>query len=50
MKAMVDAFRSGAASPVDVYRALDCSLPGPLALESARQNGTPIDIPDPRTF
>ena len=50
MKAMVDALRSGAPSPVDVFRALDCSLPGPLALESARAGGTPIDIPDPRTF
>ncbi len=50
MKALVDGYRNGATSPVDIYRALDCSLPGPLALESARRNGTPIDIPDPRTF
>jgi predicted dehydrogenase len=50
MKAMVEGYRAGKNSPVDVYRALDCSLPGPLALASARQNGTPIDIPDPRTF
>lgn len=50
MKAFVDAFRSGETSPVDVYRALDCSLPGALALESAKQNGAPVEIPDPRTF
>lgn len=50
MKAFVDAFRDGDASPVDVYRALDCSLPGPLALLSAQQQGVPVEIPDPRTF
>jgi predicted dehydrogenase len=50
MKAFVDAFRAGKPSPVDVYRALDCSLPGPLALESAKQGGMPVDVPDPREF
>jgi hypothetical protein len=50
MKAFVDAMRSGSPSPVDVFRALDCSLPGPLALASARQQGAPVEIPDPRTF
>jgi predicted dehydrogenase len=49
-KAWVDAYRQGQASPVDVYRAMDCSLPGPLALQSARNQGQPVDIPDPRTF
>jgi predicted dehydrogenase len=50
MKAWVDSFREGNASPVDVFRALDCSLPGPLALASAKQQGAPVEIPDPRTF
>ncbi|CAN5828075.1 Gfo/Idh/MocA family oxidoreductase [soil metagenome] len=50
MKAFVDAFRRGDTSPVDVYRAMNCSLPGPLALESARLGGMPVEIPDPRTF
>jgi hypothetical protein len=50
MKAWVDGFRAGQVSPVDVFRALDCSLPGPLALASAKGGGTPIEIPDPRTF
>jgi predicted dehydrogenase len=49
-KAFVDAFRRGESSPVDLFRALDCSLPGPLALESARNRGLPVEIPDPRTF
>jgi hypothetical protein len=50
MKAFVEAYRQGNPSPVDVFRALDCSLPGPLALESARQGGVPVEIPDPRAF
>lgn len=50
MKAFVDALRKGESSPVDVYRALDCSIPGELALHSAQQGGKPIEIPDPRTF
>jgi predicted dehydrogenase len=50
MKAFVDAYRRGQTSPVDVYRALDCSLPGPLALESAQQGGAPVEVPDPRRF
>jgi hypothetical protein len=50
MKAWVDSFRQGKASPVDVFRALDCSLPGPLALESAKKHGAPVEIPDPRTL
>jgi predicted dehydrogenase len=50
MKAWIDGYRQGKTSPVDVFRALDCSLPGPLALESAQQQGMPIEVPDPRTF
>jgi hypothetical protein len=50
MKAWVDGFRNGQVSPVDVFRSLDCSLPGPLALASAKAKGTPVEIPDPRTF
>jgi hypothetical protein len=50
MKAWVDSFRQGKVSPVDVFRALDCSLPGPLALASAKAQGAPVEIPDPRTF
>jgi hypothetical protein len=50
MRAFVDALCRGEPSPVDVFRALDCSLPGPLALESARQGGAPVEVPDPRGF
>jgi predicted dehydrogenase len=50
MKAFVDAYRQGNPSPVDLFHALDCSLPGPLALASARQGGMPVEIPDPRMF
>lgn len=50
MRAWVEALQKGDPSPVDVYRALDCSLPGPLALASAQQQGTPMEIPDPRAF
>jgi hypothetical protein len=50
MKAWVDAYRSGEASPVDLYRALDCSLPGPIALQSAKEGGVLMEIPDPRQF
>lgn len=49
-KAWIDGYREGKVSPVDVFRSLDCSLPGPLALHSAKQNGVPVEIPDPRTF
>ena len=50
MKAFVDAYRSGESSPVDLFRALDCSLPGLIALQSAKAGGTPIEVPDPRLF
>ncbi len=50
MKAFVDAYRKGESSPVDLYRALDCSLPGMIALESAKAGGKPIEVPDPRLF
>jgi predicted dehydrogenase len=50
MKAFVDAYRRGESSPVDLFRALDCSLPGLIALQSAQAGGTPIEVPDPRLF
>lgn len=50
MKAFIDAYRRGEPSPVDIFRALDCSLPGVIALQSATAGGTPIEVPDPRLF
>jgi hypothetical protein len=36
--------------PIDLYRALDYTLPGILAVDSAANGGAPYDVPDPRTF
>ena len=36
--------------PIDVYRALDYTLPGVLAIDSAAKKGMPLTVPDPRTF
>lgn len=37
-------------SPIDVFRALDYTLPGVCAHESALAGGEPVDVPDPRLF
>jgi predicted dehydrogenase len=50
MKGFVDAYRSGEAPAVDIFRALDCSMPGVIALQSARAGGISLDVPDPRLF
>jgi predicted dehydrogenase len=42
--------RGEIACPIDVDRALDYTLPGIVALESAATRGTPITVPDSRTF
>ena len=44
------AVHGDASPPINVYRALDYTLPGVLAMESARLAGQPLDVPDPRTF
>ncbi|HEX4212977.1 MAG TPA: Gfo/Idh/MocA family oxidoreductase [Candidatus Dormibacteraeota bacterium] len=36
--------------PIDVYRALDYTLPGIAALESAERGGAPVPVPDPRMW
>jgi predicted dehydrogenase len=36
--------------PIDVYRALDYTLPGVLAVASAAGTGEPQPVPDPRAF
>ena len=38
------------ACPIDVHRAMDYTLPGIVALESAQTRGTPITVPDSRLF
>jgi len=42
------AIRGEIASPIDVHRAMDYTLPGIVALESAKTNGTPVTVPDTR--
>lgn len=44
------AARGEIASPIDVYRALDYTLPGILAVDSAHAGGAPFAVPDPRAF
>lgn len=48
LHAFADVWR-GAPSPVDVYRALDWTLPGLVSELSIEQGGIPLDVPDPRT-
>lgn len=44
------AVRGEAAPPIDVDRALDYTLPGLAAADSASNTGAPRDVPDPRQF
>ncbi|MEZ4505731.1 MAG: Gfo/Idh/MocA family oxidoreductase [Thermomicrobiales bacterium] len=44
------AVKGDISSPIDVDRAMDYTLPGIVALESARTAGTPIAVPDSRLF
>jgi predicted dehydrogenase len=50
LKEFLAAIRGERASPIDADRALDYTLPGILAIESAQSGGTPIAVPDPRAF
>jgi predicted dehydrogenase len=50
LKDFLAAVRGEMPMPIDVYRALDYTIPGILAVESADGFGTPIEVPDPRTF
>jgi predicted dehydrogenase len=50
LKDFLAATRGEIAPPIDVYRALDYTIPGILAVESAKTFGTPITVPDPREF
>ena len=50
LREFLAAVRGEAPVPIDVYRALDYSLPGVLAVESAEAGGTPRSVLDPREF
>lgn len=42
----LNCIRHDAPSPLDIYAALDMTLPGLCAHESALKNGTPVPVPD----
>ncbi len=46
--AFVQAVRGEVPCPIDVYRALDMTLPGLVSQQSIREGGRWIDVPDPR--
>jgi predicted dehydrogenase len=48
LKDLLAAIRGEIPVPIDIYRALDYTLPGICAAESAVQGGMPIGVPDPR--
>ncbi len=50
MDAFVRAVRGEGENPVDVYTALDYSIPGILAHQSRADDGVSISVPDPRSF
>ena len=49
-RAFAGAVLDGAPPPIDVYRALDFTLPGLISEESIAQGGAPRPVPDPRTW
>lgn len=46
----VSALEEGRQPPIDVYTALDWSLPGALGHQSAQEGGVPKTVPDPRCW
>jgi predicted dehydrogenase len=44
--AFARALLDGTPSPIDVYQALDCSVPGIVALASRANGGAPVPVPD----
>jgi hypothetical protein len=42
----VEALRNNTAPPIDIHAALDMSLPGLCAHQSALEGGRPVEIPD----
>jgi predicted dehydrogenase len=50
LRELLEAVHGERESPIDVYRALDYTLPGVLAVTSAAANGAPQTVPDPREF
>ena len=50
LREFLAAVRGERECPIDVYRALDYTLPGVLAVASAAARGAPQTVPDPRAF
>ncbi len=50
LREFLAAVRGEGAIPIDVHRALDYTVPGIVALESAAAGGTPLAVPDSRAF
>lgn len=48
LKDFLAAVRGEMPAPIDIYRALDYTLPGICAVESAEWCGSPVVVPDPR--
>jgi len=46
LRAFVDCVLNDAEPPIDVYRALDFTVPGLLSEVSVKQGGAPVDVPD----
>jgi hypothetical protein len=46
LTAFARALLDGKPSPIDVYKALDCCVPGIVALESRANGGAPVPVPD----
>ena len=42
----IAAIRAGQPPPIDVYRALDYTVPGLISEQSIAQGGVPLPIPD----
>ena len=42
----IAAIRAGAAPPIDVYRALDYTVPGLVSEQSIARGGVPLPVPD----
>jgi predicted dehydrogenase len=48
LKEFIAAVRGEMPAPIDVYRALDYTLPCICAADSAERDGAPVPVPDPR--
>ena len=50
LRDFIAAVRGAGPAPIDVHRALDYTLPGICARQSAARGGAPVAVPDPRQW